>query len=300
MYAIIFLLSSVISLFITRWITATFKIITQQFEHLNLQKNDRVSWPYDDEVGLLVREYNKMVTKVEANATLLAQSERETAWREMAQQVAHEIKNPLTPMKLNIQYLQQAMKNDNPNIKELTDKVSDSIIEQINNLSYIASEFSNFARMPDAKAEEIDLKDLLHKALELYQNNEQVTITTAFGEGNTDVLADRSQLLRVFTNLLENAKQSIPEGRQGAIKVALHTEDEYALISIADNGIGIDEEAIKKIFQPYFTTKSSGTGLGLAMTKKIIEFWKGAIWFETVDGVGTTFYIKLPVVKGVQ
>ena len=299
-YAIIFLLSSVISLFITRWITATFKIITQQFEHLNLQKNDRVSWPYDDEVGLLVREYNKMVTKVEANATLLAQSERETAWREMAQQVAHEIKNPLTPMKLNIQYLQQAMKNDNPNIKELTDKVSDSIIEQINNLSYIASEFSNFARMPDAKAEEIDLKDLLHKALELYQNYEQVSVTTTFGEGGTTVLADRSQLLRVFTNLLENAKQSIPEGRQGAIKVALHTEDEYALISIADNGIGIDEEAIKKIFQPYFTTKSSGTGLGLAMTKKIIEFWKGAIWFETVDGVGTTFYIKLPVVKGVQ
>ncbi len=297
-YAIIFLLSSVISLFITRWITATFKIITQQFEHLNLQKNDRVSWPYDDEVGLLVREYNKMASKVEANAILLAQSERETAWREMAQQVAHEIKNPLTPMKLNIQYLQQAMKNDNPNIKELTDKVSDSIIEQINNLSYIASEFSNFARMPDAKAEEIDLKDLLHKALELYQNNEHVAISVNFSGALVTVLADRSQLLRVFTNLLENAKQAIPEGRQGAIKVVLHTEAGHALISISDNGVGIADDAVKKIFQPYFTTKSSGTGLGLAMTRKIIEFWKGTIWFETVDGVGTTFYIKLPVVKG--
>src|SRR6202012_6310465 len=119
-------------------------MITQQFSKLNLQRNERISWPHKDEIGTLVSEYNKMVNKVEENAILLAQSERESAWREMARQVAHEIKNPLTPMKLNIQYLQQAMKNDNPNIKELTNKVSDSIIEQIDNLSYIASEFTNF------------------------------------------------------------------------------------------------------------------------------------------------------------
>ncbi len=158
LYAFIFLLSSLITVIITRWITSTFHVIIEQFGRLNLQRNERIKWPYDDEIGLLVKEYNKMVNKVEENAALLAQNERESAWPEMARQVAHEIKNPLTPMKLNIQYLQQAMRNDNPNIKQLTDKVSISIIEQIDNLSYIASEFSNFAKMPEARAAEDDIE----------------------------------------------------------------------------------------------------------------------------------------------
>jgi nitrogen fixation/metabolism regulation signal transduction histidine kinase len=262
---------------------------------LNLQRNDRISWPYDDEIGMLVSEYNKMVNKVEENAALLAQSERESAWREMARQVAHEIKNPLTPMKLNIQFLQQAMRNDHPNIKELTEKLSGSIIEQIDNLSYIASEFSNFAKMPEARPEILDLAELLNLAMKLYLNDAHINATITGYEGQIQVYSDRSQLMRVFTNLLENAKQAIPEGRQGTIDVSVVSENNYAIISIKDNGIGINEEVIEKIFQPYFTTKSSGTGLGLAMTKKIIEFWKGQIWFETMEDVGTTFYIKLPL-----
>jgi len=295
LYAFIFLLSSLITIFITRWITRTFSIIIKQFGMINLQRNERISWPYDDEIGLLVSEYNKMVNKVEENAALLAQSERESAWREMARQVAHEIKNPLTPMKLNIQYLQQAIKNDSPNIKELTNKVSDSIIEQIDNLSYIASEFSNFAKMPEARAEELELYDMLNKALELYLNDARIKVTINQSPDKLYVLSDRSQLLRVFTNLLENAKQAIPDDRMGNILVSLKTEDKNAIISITDNGQGISEEVAKKIFQPYFTTKSSGTGLGLAMTRKILEFWKGAIWFESKEGEGTTFYIRLPL-----
>ena len=297
LYAFIFLISSVITVFMTRWITRTLNMIMGQFSTINLQRNERIQWPYNDEIGMLVAEYNKMVNKVEENAALLAQSERESAWREMARQVAHEIKNPLTPMKLNIQYLQQAMRRDVPNIKELTDKATDSIIEQIDNLSYIASEFSNFAKMPEARPEKLELGALLNKAVELYQNDLHTKFTIIESPEQLYVYSDRSQLLRVFTNLLENAKQSIPIGSQGNVLVTVKTESSSVTIAIADNGTGISDEVVKKLFQPYFTTKSSGTGLGLAMTKKIIEFWKGEIWFETKEGVGTTFYIKMPLVE---
>lgn len=297
LYAFIFLVSSVLAVFITRWITRSFSVIIQQFSKLNLQRNERISWPYDDEVGLLVSEYNKMVNKVEENAALLAQSERETAWREMARQVAHEIKNPLTPMKLNIQYLQQAMRNGNANIKELTDKVAYSIIEQIDNLSYIASEFSNFAKMPEARPEELELGPLLNKAVELYINDDRAVVSIKGSPERLFVMSDRSQLLRVFTNLLENAKQAIETGKNGTIDVVVAKENGTALITITDNGEGITDDVAKKLFQPYFTTKSSGTGLGLAMTRKIIEFWKGTIWFETKVGEGTTFFIRLPLIN---
>lgn len=298
LYAFIFLLSSMLTGFLTRWLTRTFNIIIEQFARINLQKNERIEWPYDDEIGTLVREYNKMVKKVEENAAILAQSERESAWREMARQVAHEIKNPLTPMKLNIQYLQQALRNDHPNAKQMADKVSTSLIEQIDNLSYIASEFSNFAKMPEARPEELNLNDLLDVALELYLNEQTVKVSLSKTDEQIIVFSDRSQLLRVFTNLLENAIQAIPEDRDGKVYVLLTKEEgNTALISITDNGQGISEEVAERIFQPYFTTKSSGTGLGLAMTKKIIEFWQGQIWFETIEDEGTTFFIRLPIVE---
>ena len=295
LYAFIFLFASMITVFMTRWITRTLNMIMRQFSTINLQRNERIVWPYDDEIGTLVVEYNKMVNKVEENAALLAQSERESAWREMARQVAHEIKNPLTPMKLNIQYLQQAMRKDDPNIKQLTDKAADSIIEQIDNLSYIASEFSNFAKMPEARAERLELGALLSKAAELHLDDARTKVTITENPEKLYVYSDHSQLLRVFTNLIENARQAIPEERTGSIAISLKQEDANAVIAITDNGTGITAEVTDKLFQPYFTTKTSGTGLGLAMTKKIIEFWKGEIWFETMEGAGTTFYIKLPL-----
>ena len=296
-YAFIFLISSLITVYITRWVMSSFNVIIEQFGRLNLQRNERIMWPYNDEIGLLVSEYNKMVNKVEENAALLAQSERETAWREMARQVAHEIKNPLTPMKLNIQYLQQAIKGDKPNIKELAGRVTESLIEQINNLSYIASEFSNFAKMPEAKPEELDLGELLHLATGLYRNEQMIHVTISTPPEKVFVYSDHSQLLRMFTNLVENAKQAIPEGQEGRINISLEVTDETVTITVADNGHGISEEIAQRIFQPYFTTKSSGTGLGLAMTKKMIEFWKGEIWFESEEGKGTTFFVRLPVLR---
>ncbi len=296
LYAFIFLISSIFTVLITKWITNIFNVIISQFSRLNLSRNERIQWPYNDEIGMLVSEYNNMVKKVEENAAKLAQSERESAWREMARQVAHEIKNPLTPMKLNVQHLQQALKSKSPNVEELTQRVSESIIEQIDNLSYIASEFSNFAKMPEARPEELELNGLLEKAVELYMNKDSITTSLDEPAEKLVVYADKSQLLRVFTNLLENGTQAL-EGIEGSyIKVTLEKEDGYAKISFEDNGHGINEEIAIRIFQPYFTTKTSGTGLGLAMTKKIIEFWQGEIWFETEDGKGTTFFIKLPLV----
>lgn len=295
LYAFIFLISSIFTVLITRWITNIFNIIISQFGRLNLSRNERIQWPYNDEIGKLVDEYNKMVKKVEENAALLAQSEREMAWREMARQVAHEIKNPLTPMKLNIQYLQQALSSKSPNVEELTKRVSASLIEQIDNLSYIASEFSNFAKMPEARPEELELNSLLVSAVELYRNKDGIDTTLQKPGEKLVIYADKSQLLRVFTNLLENAMQALQGRENRSIKVVLQKEDGHAIISFADTGHGINSEVAARIFQPYFTTKTSGTGLGLAMTKKIIEFWQGEIWFDTEEDKGTTFYIRLPL-----
>lgn len=297
-YALLFLLSSLLGLFIISRITRTFNLLIGKFEQLSLQKNELIEWPYDDEIGKLVKEYNNMARKVEENATLLAQSEREGAWREMAKQVAHEIKNPLTPMKLNIQYLQNALKNKHPDVESLAARVSSSIIEQIDNLSYIASEFSNFAKMPEANPEVVVLNELLGKAVALYQNKPDIDTLFISGKEELKVLADKSQLLRVFTNLLQNAVQAIPsDERHGDIEVRLAQEGNTALITFKDNGTGIPEEVTDRIFKPYFTTKSSGTGLGLAMTRKIIELWKGHIWFESVPDKGTTFFVRLPLVE---
>jgi signal transduction histidine kinase len=299
LYAFVFLLSGILTVFITRWITRSFNIVISQFEKLNLSKNELIEWPYEDEIGLLVDEYNKMVKKVEANAMMMARNERESAWREMAKQVAHEIKNPLTPMKLNIQYLQQALRNDYDNVRELTVKVSESLIEQIDNLSYIASEFSNFAKMPEAIPENIEVNELTERVAELYLNESEVKVEILKSTEPIYINADRSQLLRVFTNLLQNAVQSIPQGRDGLVNISIKADKGDVVIAFADNGTGISSDIVDKIFQPYFTTKTSGTGLGLAMTRKIIEFWKGKIWFDTTEDKGTTFYVRMPMTEEV-
>ncbi len=296
LYALIFLLSSMLAVFITGWLTGALQIIIDRFEQFSLHgENQPLQWPYNDEIGQLVREYNRMVRKLEENAALLAQSERESAWREMAQQVAHEIKNPLTPMKLNLQYLQQALKNHHPQLEQLTGTVAESLLEQIDNLTHIASAFSDFARMPVAKPEALELNELLHKAVELHQNNSAVQVSFTGTREKVLVTSDKSQLLRVFNNLIQNAIQAIPEDREGWVRVNLQVDEHQTLITIRDNGSGISKEAIGKIFSPYFTTKGSGTGLGLAMTRKIVEFWKGKIWFETEEGSGTEFFIRLPL-----
>ncbi|PZF72812.1 hypothetical protein DN068_10370 [Taibaiella soli] len=297
-YVLVFLVSGLIAYLFTQSLTKPLQMIISGFNQVNLDQNKPLEWPNEeDEIGRLVHAYNGMVKKVEDLAIQLAHNEREGAWREMARQVAHEIKNPLTPMKLSIQYLQRAVMQNRPDVPALAERVSSTLIEQIDNLSYIASEFSNFAKLPEAKPEEIELNAFLEKQVQLYNGRENLDISYHSEDQPLLIFIDQSQLLRTFTNLLQNAVQSIPEDAPGKIIIRLLNENNNALISITDNGSGISEEKKEKIFKPYFTTKSSGTGLGLAMTKKIIEVASGAIWFESEEGKGTTFYVQFPLRK---
>ncbi|PWV48926.1 HAMP domain-containing sensor histidine kinase [Chitinophaga sp. S165] len=297
--AFIFLIAGLLALLITNSITKSFSLVTEKLRHVSLgQQNDEIEWEKDDEIGALVKEYNKMVRKLEVSAARLAKSEREGAWREMARQVAHEIKNPLTPMKLSIQYLQRAINNDAPNVKQLAHNVAHTLVEQIEHLANIASDFSAFSRIDEANSEVLLLNEVLHSLKDLYQSHENCNIHFAPPGRAYYIFADKTQMNRLFTNLLQNAVQALPEGRVGHVTIAMEqAEDGWVVVSVEDNGEGIPPEIQPKIFVPNFTTKNSGTGLGLAMCKNIVEQARGEIWFETQLTVGTTFYVRLPLEK---
>lgn len=294
--AFIFLLSGIIALFLTNRITGSFALIREMMKDVNLSKhNADIVWTKKDEIGSLINEYNKMVQKLEESAVALAKTEREGAWREMARQVAHEIKNPLTPMKLSIQYLQKAINNNAPNVKELSSNVAQTLIEQIEHLSRIASEFSQFANIGNARNESFSLNSLITSLVELHNAQEGITINWNPMATDIEINADKTQINRLFTNLLQNAIESIPEGQSGEITIREEKGEEFVKVSINDNGSGIPKAMLPNIFTPNFTTKTSGTGLGLAICKGIVEQSQGRIWFVTEEGKGTTFSVELPL-----
>jgi signal transduction histidine kinase len=296
--AFIFLIAGVIALFITNKITQSFSVIGDKMREITLGKtNEEIVWNRNDEIGELVTQYNKMVHQLEESAEALARSEREGAWREMARQVAHEIKNPLTPMKLSIQYLQKAIDSNHPNVKDLTAGVANTLIEQIDHLSKIAADFSQFANIGNKKIELVDLHQVIGILVDLYNSNPKVHIEWNKVFGSVVMKADKTHMNRVFTNLFANAVDACQEKNVCNIKINEVQNDGVITISVKDNGEGIPEEMRSKIFTPNFTTKTSGTGLGLAMTKSIVEQAKGNIWFETEEGNGTTFFIQLPVIS---
>ncbi len=294
--AFIFLIAGVVALFITNRITRSFLLISDKMREVNLnQTNEEIKWPRNDEIGVLVKEYNKMVAKLEYSAQALAKSEREGAWREMAQQVAHEIKNPLTPMKLSIQYLQKSIDNNQDNVKDLANRVTETLVEQIDHLSKIAADFAQFANIGNTKMERIDLHEVIDSLKDLYKTNPAINISWYPVQQNSMVIADRTQMNRLFTNLLSNAADACDGKNDCRIEITETRSNGQVQINITDNGEGIPPEMQHKIFTPNFTTKSSGTGLGLAMCKSIVEQAHGHIWFETEQGNGTTFHVVLPV-----
>ncbi len=298
-FVLLILLTIAVAIIISNQITKPLRLVQQKFGEIKLgRKYEQIHYDRNDEISGLVSEYNRMVEELARNVELLARSERESAWREMAKQIAHEIKNPLTPMKLSVQHLLRSWKDGEEKYGENINKVTATLIEQIDNLSAIASEFSNFAKMPKAHNQRIDLVQKIRNTTGLFSNTRNIDIKTNF-HNNKKVLvyADKEQLSRVFINLLKNAIQSIPEGRQGKIEVELMTEGDSALVKIRDNGKGIPDELKDSLFMPNFTTKSSGMGLGLAIVKNIIESCNGRIDFETQLGKGTTFIIRLPVFR---
>jgi nitrogen fixation/metabolism regulation signal transduction histidine kinase len=294
--AFIFLVSGVIALFITNRVTRSLLLISEKMQQVNLgQTNEEIVWKRNDEIGDLVREYNKMVNKLEVSAEALARSEREGAWREMARQVAHEIKNPLTPMKLSIQFLQKSIDNNSENVKELTGRVAKTLVEQIDHLSKIAFDFSQFANIGNTNIETFDINEVIRSLDNLYKTSHEGELKLKTVPGKVMIRADKTQMNRLFTNLIQNAIEACNGKGKCDIELNEVRTDGVIQISIKDNGEGIPKEMHSRIFIPNFTTKSSGTGLGLAMCKGIAEQAGGRIWFETKTGEGSTFYVELPV-----
>ncbi len=297
LYILLIMFSLIVALIISHKLTAPLLQIENNLKGIQLGKsNAKIEYSGEDEIGRLAKEYNKKVDELAESAELLARSERESAWQEMARQVAHEINNPLTPMKLSIQYLQRIKEKDSENFDDYFNRVSRTLVEQIDALSLIASSFSDFARMPGIRDELIDLEVKIKEVVLLFENTNNVSVSFAkSADGIIQVLADSNQLGRAIINLIKNGIQAIPRDRKGSLKIELYKDVEWAYISITDNGCGIPTELQEKLFEPSFTTKSSGMGLGLAITRKIIENFKGDIWFQSNYKDGTTFFIKLPL-----
>jgi signal transduction histidine kinase len=294
-YALIFIAIGLLAVFIARQITNPLTIIqTSLSRTIYGQKNEPIKWQRNDEIGALITEYNNMIAALEQSAQKLAQSERESAWREMAKQVAHEIKNPLTPLKLGLQLLEKSWRDKDPKFDQKFERFSKSFVEQIESLSSIASEFSAFAKMPDTRIVRMDIFEALSQAVTIFKQMENLRIVFNPPDTQFFINADRDQLLRCFNNLLKNAIEAIPPDRQGLIEINYLITSKNILLSVKDNGNGIPDNLREKIFEPNFTTKSSGTGLGLAFVKNSIENAGGKVWFETTTGAGTTFYFSLP------
>ncbi len=293
-YVFLLICAAVIAFFVANSITRPLSLVAENLRFITLnRKNEPISYSGKDEIGLLISEYNKMIAELEQSAQMLARNERETAWREMARQVAHEIKNPLTPMRLSIQHLQRAIDEGNPNTEAMIKRIGTSLIEQIDHLARIATAFSSFAQMPRPENELINLHDLLSSVIDVF--GREVEICWHRPEKDIHVFADRNQLLSVFNNLIKNAIQSIPESRQAEISVSAELKEDLVNITVRDNGVGIPEEFYDKIFVPNFTTKSSGSGLGLAISMQIVKNAGGSMRFSSVIGQGASFVVSLPL-----
>lgn len=296
-YVFLLIGASLVAFFLSNYITKSLRTIADKLKDVEInKKNEPLIWKGEDEIGMLVKDYNRMIEQLEDSAEKLAKTERESAWREMARQVAHEIKNPLTPMKLSVQHLGRALRPDDPDYDEKLKVFSQKLITQIDALTNIANEFSNFAQMPKSKLQKLDVVQIVKSSIELFDEHEDVSLVFSSTEnGEIIINGDKEQLVRVFNNVIKNAIQSIPSNQEGKVEISVSVKDHYCLITIKDNGEGIPEEVKDKIFVPNFTTKSSGSGLGLAMVKQIVDAHHGDITFKTKQGVGTDFLVKLPL-----
>ncbi|MEZ4739258.1 MAG: ATP-binding protein [Flavobacteriales bacterium] len=295
LFVLFFALSVLVAVFISNWTTRPLDVLKRALAGVALGgANEPIKYGGQDEVGQLVEVYNKKVEELRESAERLARSERESAWREMARQVAHEIKNPLTPMKLGIQHFQRTWNPASADAKERLEKFSNSLVQQIDVLNGVATAFSQFAQMPIAQPQPLELTDVVHDAVQVFNATPGVKVTMEEGPC-LPVQADREQLLRVLNNLLKNAVQAIPEDREGRITVRLRSVNNFAEVEVEDNGEGIPEDARERIFSPSFTTKTRGMGLGLAMVKRIVENAGGTVRFATTEGERTSFFVSLPL-----
>jgi nitrogen fixation/metabolism regulation signal transduction histidine kinase len=296
-FVLLLAISVFIALVVSNWLIGPLQVVARSVRNLELGKNNqKISYQNDDEIGALVKAYNEKLAELEQAAQQIARSERESAWRDLAQQIAHEIKNPLTPMKLNIQHLLRKMEAEDANAKDLAQKSLPSLIEQIDALARMANEFARFAKLPEPNFERLELNGFLDQATTLFDEDQ----TKIHFQPNNTILwvsADKDMLNQVFHNLLLNAKQATDNTPEAQISVKASVEEASVEIAIQDNGIGIDAQQQERIFTPYFTTKSSGSGIGLSVVRQIIEKHNGSIRFESLPNKGTTFYIRLKLLS---
>ena len=301
-FALLFLLLMMwVSVFLSDRITSPLNMIQQAMASVAYgKKNEHISYSSRDEVGELVKQYNRMTDELDESANKLARTEREMAWREMARQIAHEIKNPLTPMKLNVQQLLKSWNDRVPDFDSTIKGFTANQIEYIDNLSNIASAFSYFARLPGANPAEVDVIAQLRTTLTLFGHADNTVIMLDSGNiSKAVVMADREHLNSIFFNLIKNAMQAIPAGRKGEIRIGVTAVGNAVQITVRDNGSGIPDEMISRIFTPNFTTKSSGMGLGLSIVKRYVESAGGKIWFTTGHDTGTVFTVEIPLLYAV-
>jgi nitrogen fixation/metabolism regulation signal transduction histidine kinase len=297
-YILLMLIGIVITIMISDYFTASLVLLTGKLSRLRLDKrNEKIDWKTDDEIGKLVSEYNRMVDELENSAKLLAQSERESAWREMARQVAHEIKNPLTPLKLSAQHLQKAWNEKSPGIDQRINRFLSTLVAQIDALSEIATDFSDFAKMPQMELMRVDVEDVLQFVLSMYPESTAIHYKLLTDGVPRHANADKAQLTRVFTNLINNAVQSFAEDQKGQIIIELSGDNHHVCVSVSDNGSGVPGNKAQEIFKPGFTTKTTGMGLGLAIVKTILNDLGGEISYHPNNDKGSVFTVKIPVWK---
>ncbi|MBL7803486.1 MAG: HAMP domain-containing histidine kinase [Saprospiraceae bacterium] len=297
LYVFLLLIAAAVTLFLANTIIKPVKLIGEKIHQLRLEdKNEQLQYAGDsqDELSDLIREYNRMVDKLEDSKYQLIRLEREGAWREMARQVAHDIKNPLTTMKLSMQQLER-VSSDPSQAAAYLKKAITRLIEQIDSLAQIASEFSMFANLDIREKHDMVLNEVVESVYDLFSEQKELTHELQLPAERMHILGDKNHLLRVFNNLVINAMQAIPSDRKGHISVLMRREGSKAIVQISDNGGGIPPEIRDRVFEPNFTTKTSGSGLGLAICRKIIEALDGTIRFQTRENEGTDFFVELPV-----
>ena len=293
-YAVTFLLAILIAYVLSSYITKKLQAISEKIQETKLlNQNEKIlSDGLFPELIPIVESYNQMIDDLTDSADKLAKSEREQAWREMAKQVAHEIKNPLTPMKLTVQSFERTFDPNEEGIKEKVKDYAEMLTQQIDVMSSIATSFSDFAKMPQKNIENIEVVNVVSSAVDIFYESE-IVFKTNVEEVFLDF--DKNQLTRVVNNLVKNAIQATEHVEDPCVTVELRVSNKHFYLYVKDNGKGISKEDEERIFEPKFTTKSSGMGLGLPMVKNIVEAYEGTIEFQTVLGLGTTFEIKIPI-----
>jgi signal transduction histidine kinase len=291
-----------LAVIISGTLTSPLRMLSEGLSSVELGKRSKhLAYSGHDEISDLVRKYNTMVDELQQSAEQLANSERESAWRDMAKQVAHEIKNPLTPMKLNVQQLFKSWNDGIPGFEKKLERFTKNQIEYIDTLSSIASAFSSFAKLPAASPVELDLLEQIRTTLELFKNTANLSFRVTWPHETKIVIhADREHINGIFSNLIKNAIQAIPPEREGIIRISTRLEGNRVTVSVADNGTGIPENLRKNLFTPNFTTKSSGMGLGLSIVRRYAETAGGRVWFESEQGMGSSFFVELPVIFSVE